>query len=58
MPKGRPKLAEEERLVHVTLRVPRHIVDWYDNCVGGVANRSTLMRQALEEFAFPSDEGA
>lgn len=58
MPKGRPKMPAGEQMVSISLRLPQHLVDWYDSCVAGVANRSTLMRQALEEYAFPADEGA
>ena len=46
MAKGRPKLPEGEKLVHVSLRLPQWLVDWYD---GGKLNRSTRMRRALEE---------
>lgn len=58
MSRGRPKMPEGEQMVSISLRLPQHLVDWYDNCVGGVTTRSTLMRQALEEYAFPADEGA
>jgi len=56
--KGRPKLPEGEQMVSISLRLPQHLVDWYDNTVAGVTTRSDLMRQALEEYAFPADEGA
>lgn len=54
-PRGRPKLPEGEALVHVSLRLPKWLVDWYDN---GTLNRSTRMRRALEDYALPpEDEG-
>jgi metal-responsive CopG/Arc/MetJ family transcriptional regulator len=45
-------------MVSISLRLPQQLVDWYDNTVAGVTTRSDLMRQALEEYAFPADEGA
>lgn len=53
MSRGRPKLPEGERLVHVSLRLPKWLVDWYDN---GPLSRSARMRRALEDYAFPDDE--
>jgi metal-responsive CopG/Arc/MetJ family transcriptional regulator len=43
-------------MVSISLRIPKELVDWYDNCVAGVTTRSTLMRQALEDYAFPDEE--
>lgn len=57
MPKGRPKLPEGECLVHVSLRLPQYLVDWYDRSGAGVVTRSSVMRQALEDYAFPDEEG-
>lgn len=51
MTRGRPKLPEGERLVHVSLRLPQWLVDWYAEH----GNRSALMRRALEDYA-RSDE--
>jgi len=48
MPKGRPKLPEGERLVHVNLRLPQWVVDWYSD---GKLNRSARMRRVLEDYA-------
>lgn len=45
MTRGRPKLPEGERLVHVSLRLPKWLVDWY----GKEGKRSALMRQTLEK---------
>jgi hypothetical protein len=47
MSRGRPRLPEGERLVHVSLRLPQWIVDWYDK----QGNRSACMRRALEKEA-------
>lgn len=46
MAKGRPKLPEGEKLVHVSLRLPQWVVDWYDE--HGI--RSKHMRHALEQY--------
>ena len=56
MSRGRPKLPAGEQMVSISLRIPKELVDWYDNCVAGVTTRSTLMRQALEDYAFPDEE--
>lgn len=40
-------------MVHVSLRLPKSLVDWYDD---GGQTRSTRMRRALEEYAFPEPE--
>ncbi len=40
-------------LVHVSLRLPKWLVDWYDE---GGQTRSTRMRRALEEYARPEPE--
>jgi hypothetical protein len=56
MTKGRPKLPEGEALVHVSLRLPQWLVDWYDTCGAGVTNRSVLMRKALEEFTSNAED--
>lgn len=56
MSRGRPKLPEGEKLVSVSLRLPQYLIDWYDNCVAGVANRSEQMRRVLEDYAFPDDD--
>lgn len=47
MTRGRPRLPEGERLVHVSLRLPQWLVDWYSE----QGNRSALMRRALEKEA-------
>lgn len=47
MTRGRPRLPEGERLVHVSLRLPKWVVDWYDK----QGNRSARMRRALEKEA-------
>lgn len=47
MTRGRPKLPEGERLVHISLRVPQWVVDWFEQ----QGNRSVQMRRALEEKA-------
>ena len=44
MSRGRPKLPEGQQLVHVSLRLPRDVVDRY----GAQGNRSAEMRQVLE----------
>ena len=54
MPKGRPKLPEGERLVHVNLRLPQWVVDWYSD---GKLKRSARMRRVLEDYACPDEEG-
>lgn len=46
MAKGRPKLPEGEKLVHVSLRLPQWLVDWY----GESGKRSARMRRVLEKF--------
>ena len=56
MSKGRPKLPEGEQMVIVSLRLPRHLIDWYDNSVAGVTTRSELMRRVLEDYAYPYPE--
>ena len=56
MSRGRPKLPAGEQMVSISLRLPKELVDWYDNCVAGVTTSSTLMRQALEDYAFPDEE--
>jgi hypothetical protein len=56
MTKGRPKLPEGERLVHVSMRLPQWLVDWYDRAGAGVVTRSSVMRQALEKYAFPDED--
>jgi metal-responsive CopG/Arc/MetJ family transcriptional regulator len=48
-------MPEGEQMVGISLRLPQHIVDWYDRAGAGVVNRSSLMRQALEKYAFPED---
>ncbi len=53
MAKGRPRLPEGEKLVAISLRLPQWLVDWYDN---GELKRSTRMRRALEDHAFPPDK--
>ena len=53
MSKGRPKMPEGEQMVSISLRLPQHVVDWYDMAGAGVVNRSAVMRTALEEYAFP-----
>jgi metal-responsive CopG/Arc/MetJ family transcriptional regulator len=58
MTKGRPKLPESERLVSISLRLPQHLVDWYDRCGAGVTNRSAIMRRALEDYAFPDEDSS
>lgn len=47
MSRGRPRLPEGQHLVHVSLRLPRDLVDWY----GAQGNRSAQMRRALEKHA-------
>lgn len=54
MTRGRPKLPEGERLVHVSLRLPKWLVDWYD---AGALKRSVRMRRVLEDYACPDEEG-
>jgi hypothetical protein len=51
--KGRPKLPEGESLVHITLRLPKWLIDWYGS---GSLKRSTRMRRALEDYACPDEE--
>jgi hypothetical protein len=53
MARGRPKLPEGERLVHVSLRLPQWLVEWYD---GGKFPRSARMRRVLEDYASPDDD--
>jgi metal-responsive CopG/Arc/MetJ family transcriptional regulator len=56
MSKGRPKMPEGEQMVSISLRLPQHLVDWYDRAGAGVVTRSCVMRQALEDFAFPTED--
>jgi hypothetical protein len=51
MARGRPRLPEGERLVHVSLRLPQWLVDWYNK----QGNRSARMRRALEKEASHAD---
>ena len=44
MSRGRPRLPDGEQLVHVSLRLPRDVVDRY----GAQGNRSAQMRRVLE----------
>lgn len=53
MTRGRPKLPEGEKLVHVSLRLPQWLVDWYDD---GALSRSTRMRRVLEDYAMPEQD--
>lgn len=46
MSRGRPKLPDDERLVHVSVRLPKWVVDWY----AANGERSKLMRRALEDY--------
>ena len=54
MTRGRPRLPEGERLVHVSLRLPQWLVDWY----GEQGNRSARMRRALEKEAGDGSQAA
>lgn len=56
MTKGRPKLPDGEQMVSISMRLPQWLVDWYDNAGAGVTTRSSVMRQALEEYAFPIED--
>jgi metal-responsive CopG/Arc/MetJ family transcriptional regulator len=56
MPKGRPKLPEGEQMVSISMRLPQWLVDWYDRAGAGNVTRSSVMRQALEEYAFPDED--
>jgi len=55
MSRGRPKLPEGQALVLISLRLPRHLVEWYDANVSG-NYRSACMRRVLENYAFPDEE--
>lgn len=55
MTRGRPKLPEGVGLVHVSLRLPQWLVDWYES---GDLKRSAAMRRALEKYACPDTEGS
>ena len=48
MTKGRPRLPEGEKMVSVSLRLPKDLVEWYDDM--GVNSRSDLMRAVLEHY--------
>ena len=45
MTRGRPKLPEGEQLVSVSIRLPKWLVDWYEQR----GKRSALMRRVLEK---------
>jgi hypothetical protein len=49
MTRGRPKLPEGEALQHVSLRLPKWLIDQYDD-EGEDRGRSTLMRLVLERY--------
>lgn len=55
-PNGRPKLPEGEALVAISLRLPQWLVDWYDRAGAGNVTRSSVMRRALEDYAFPLED--
>ena len=44
--KGRPKLPDDEKLVHVSLRLPKWLIEAYD----AKGTRSAHMRHALEHY--------
>lgn len=44
MARGRPRLPEGEALQHVSLRLPKWVIDWYD----AEGKRSETMRLVLE----------
>lgn len=46
MARGRPKLPENEVLVHVSLRIPKDVRDWFAER----GNRSASMRAVLENY--------
>ena len=47
MPRGRPKLPAEERTVHVSVRIPLHVYEFYRQ----YPNLSKALRVALELVA-------
>lgn len=50
-PRGRPKLPDDAKLTHVSLRLPKWLVEWYE----GQGNRSKAMRHALEQYTKEQD---
>ena len=56
MSKGRPRLPDGEQMVSISLRLPKWLVDWYDND-NGKLKRSAGIRRALEYYAFPDNSG-
>jgi len=53
MAKGRPRLPEGEQLVSVSIRLPKWLVDWYDD---GALKRSAHMRRVLEDYAAEGED--
>lgn len=47
MTRGRPLLPEGHKMVHVSMRLPQWLVEWYNT----EGKRSARMRRVLEEHA-------